>query len=148
MQLYKVKLKDGHIVKTDQTVDGYLGEAGELCLYTRGEALKKAIAFGGKIEKHGKNYTTSENKILNLDGGELSPAVKRELKQREVYVDVDEDINEPIYYGDVFATILGEETEKEKLLQNHAASLIDELIVLDNICRYYDYVRVIYLFRK
>lgn len=142
MQLYKVQLKDGHTAKPDQNVEGYLGEAGELCLYTRGEALKKAIAFGGKIEKHGKNYSTSENKILNLDGDELSPAVKRELKQREVYVDTVDDQQEPIYYGDVFATILGEETEKEKLLQNHAASLIDELIVLDNICANYDYVRV------
>jgi hypothetical protein len=140
MQLYKVKLKDGHIVKTDQTVDGYLGEAGELCLYTRGEALKKAIAFGGKIEKHGKNYTTSENKILNLGGDELSPAVKRELKQREVYVDTVDYQQEPIYYGDVFAAILGEITETNQ--QANTPETIDELIVLDNICANYDYVRV------
>lgn len=140
MQLYKVQLKDGHTAKADQNVNGYLGEAGELCLYTRGEALKKAIAFGGKIEKHGKNYSTSENKILNLDGDELSPAVKRELKQREVYVDTVDYQQEPIYYGDVFAAILGEITETNQ--QANTPETIDELIVLDNICANYDYVRV------
>lgn len=142
MQLYKVKLNEGHSAKPDQNIDGYLAESGMMCLYTRGEAIKKAKAFNGKIEKHGKNYTVNETSIVDLSKQELSPAVLRELEDREVYVDSDDDINEPIYYGDVFATILGEETEKEKLLQNHAASLIDELIILDNICAKYDYVRV------
>lgn len=143
MQLYKVKLNEGHTAEPNQVINGYLASfPDELGIYTRGEALKKAIAFGGKIEKHGRNYSTMESKFLNLDGDELSPAVKRELKNREVYVDTVDDLREPIYYGDVFATILGEETEKEKILQRHAASLIDELIVLDNICANYDYVRV------
>ena len=142
MQLYKVKLINPGQTKPEDNLNGYLAYNYELCLYTRGEAIKKARAFNGKIEKHGKDYTVNETSIVDLSKQELSPAVLKELEDREVYVDSDDDINEPIYYGDVFATILGEETEKEKLLQNHAASLIDELIILDNICAKYDYVRV------
>ena len=47
---YKVRLLDGHLAKPDQTVNGYLG-SGEPQTYTRGEAIKKARMFGGKIEK-------------------------------------------------------------------------------------------------
>lgn len=145
MQLYKVKLNEGHKAQPDQVTNGYLGYAGDLELYTRGEALKKAIAFNGKIEKHGKNYTVNELKVIQLAKQELSPAVQRELEGREVYTEAYDDTAipaEPIYYGDVFAGILGEETEKPKRLQVHGESLIDELLVLDNICANYQYVMV------
>ena len=142
MQLYKVKLNEGHEAQPDQVINGYLASfPDELGIYTRREALKKAIAFNGKIEKHGKSYTVNECKIIQLAKQELSPAVQRELDGRQAFT-ADEEFADNIYYGDVFAAILGEETEKEKLLQNHAASLIDELIILDNICAKYDYVRV------
>ena len=51
---YKVRLLDGHLAKPDQIVNGYLGNAfgnGEPMTYTRGEAIKKARGFKGKIEK-------------------------------------------------------------------------------------------------
>ena len=96
MQLYKVKLNEGHTAKPDQNIDGYLSEGGMMCLYTRGEALKKAIAFGGKIEQHGKSYTVNDLKVIQLAKQELSYAVQRELDGREVYVDpIDNDL-EPI----------------------------------------------------
>ena len=140
MQLYKVKLNEGHKAQPDQVTNGYLGYAGDLELYTRGEALKKAIAFGGKIEKHGKNYTVNEVNIIQLAKEELSPAVRNELRDREVYVDTVDDMNEPIYYGDVFATILGEVTETVRTA--NTPEVIDELLVLDNICAKYGYVMV------
>ena len=140
MQLYKVKLNEGHKAQPDQVTNGYLGYAGDLELYTRGEALKKAIAFGGKIEKHGKNYTVNEVNIIQLAKEELSPAVRNELRDREVYVDTVDDMNEPIYYGDVFATILGEVTETVRTA--NTPEVIDELLVLDNICAKYQYVMV------
>lgn len=143
MQLYKVKLKQGHKAKPDQMCGEYLGYGDIICLYTYREAQKKAIAFGGIFEPHGKNYTVNNVKVLQLAKQELSPAVLRELREREVYTDPADETNEPIYYGDVFATILGEENEMDKLLQRHSASLIDELLVLDKVCANYEYVMIL-----
>lgn len=140
MQLYKIKLNEGHTAQLDQVTNGYLGYAGDLVLYTRGEALKKAIAFGGKIEKHGKNYTVNKLKVIQLSKQEISPTVLRELNGREVYTDPADETNEPIYYGDVFAGILNERSEQTLLSFNQ--EVIDELIVLDNICANYEYVMV------
>lgn len=141
MQLYKVKLKEDHTANPDQNINGYLALfPNDIGIYSRGEALKKAIMFGGKIEKHGKNYTINECKIIQLAKKELSPAVLRELKEREVYTDPSDETDEPIYYGDVFAGILGEHSEQTLLSFNQ--DVIDELIVLDNICANYEYVMI------
>lgn len=49
--LYRVKLLENHSAKPDQIVDGYLSALGdEITTYPRGEAIKKARLFGGKIE--------------------------------------------------------------------------------------------------
>lgn len=141
MQYYKVKLNEGHTANPDQIINGYLALfPNEIGIYSRREALKKAIMFGGKIEKHGKNYTINECKIIQLAKKELSPAVLRELKEREVYTDPSDETDEPIYYGDVFAGILGEHSEQTLLSFNQ--DVIDELIVLDNICANYEYVMI------
>jgi len=52
-QMYRVKLLIGHTAKEDQHKNGYLGYPHEdnPIEYTRGEAIKKARMFGGKIEK-------------------------------------------------------------------------------------------------
>lgn len=53
MKLFKVKLYDNHNAKEDQIIDGYLGNSfgdGKIAKYSRGEALKKARMFNGKIE--------------------------------------------------------------------------------------------------
>jgi hypothetical protein len=53
-QLYRVKLNNPQIIAKDRQIDGYLGnwlDNGKICEYTRGEAIKKAHAFDGKIEK-------------------------------------------------------------------------------------------------
>ena len=142
MQLYKIKLNEGHTAEPDQVINGYLASfPDELGIYTRGEALKKAKMFGGKIEKHGKNYTIHECKIIQLAKQELSPAVRNELRDREVYVDTVDDMNESIYYGDVFATILGEVTETVRTA--NTPEVINELLVLDNICAKYQYVMIV-----
>jgi len=141
MQLYKVKLNEGHTAKSDQVINGYLASfPNELGIYTRGEALKKAKMFGGKIEKHGKNYTISKDSIINLSKKELSPAVQRELNGRELYEDTSSTFNEPIFFGDVFAAILGDITETVRTA--NTPEVIDELLVLDNICASYEYVKV------
>lgn len=52
-KLYKVKLNEVHHAKADQIINGYLGNIfgnGKIAEYTRGEAIKKARMFNGKIE--------------------------------------------------------------------------------------------------
>ncbi len=62
MSLYAVKLLPGHEADTSQMVDGYIGYANlkQVICYTRGQAIKKARLFGGKIEKYGKEYAMDE----------------------------------------------------------------------------------------
>jgi len=142
MQLYKVKLVAGHTAKPDQIINGYLASfPDELGIYTRGEAIKKAKMFGGKIEKHGKNYTVNDSKIIQLAKQELSSAVLRELEGRELYEDTSSTFNEPIYFGNVFAAILGEITET--IRSANTPELHDELTILDNICAKYEYVMIL-----
>lgn len=142
MQLYKVKLNEGHTAEPNQVINGYLASfPDELGIYTRGEALKKAIAFNGKIEKHGKNYTVNDSKIIQLAKQELSSAVLRELEGRELYKDTSSTFNEPIYFGDVFAAILGEITET--IRSTNTPEVQDELIILNNICAKYEYVMIL-----
>lgn len=53
MKYYKVRIPNDSDVEQDQIIDGYLGNAfgnGKIAEYTRGEAIKKARMFGGKIE--------------------------------------------------------------------------------------------------
>jgi|GEM_PF-3623724 hypothetical protein len=48
--LYRVRI-DPAQVRKDCQKDGYLADYGKIIEYTRGEAIKKARMFGGKIEK-------------------------------------------------------------------------------------------------
>lgn len=79
MQLYCVKLKPNHSVVSQCVSDsGYLVHYDppfEVCCYERGEALKKAKVFGGKIEKFGKDYKIEERKTIILNRMEFSHEV-------------------------------------------------------------------------
>ena len=61
-RFYMVAVSDKSKDQPDQRVDGYLGfntkEKKLTCLYTRGDAIKKARIFNGKIEK----FTGTPNK--------------------------------------------------------------------------------------
>lgn len=50
-KLFKVKLLPEHTAKQGQHIDGYLASFGTVAEYTRGQAIKKAQMFGGKIEE-------------------------------------------------------------------------------------------------
>lgn len=142
MQLYRIKLNEGHTANPDQVAGEYLGcyETTDPALYTRGEAQKKARMFGGSIEPFGKNYVIDEQKIIQLNRKDISKHVLRELDGREAFRDTDEDLNECMYYGDVFAGILGEHSEQTLLSFNQ--DVIDELLVLDTLCTEYQYIMV------
>ena len=142
MQLYKVKLRENNFAKPEQIVNGYLAAyPNELGIYTAKEALSKAMLFNGDIEPHGKMYTTKQCKILQLSKQELSPAVLKELNGREVYTDNDDELNEPIYYGDVFDAILGEITET--IRSANTPEVIDELMILSKISAKFEYLILI-----
>lgn len=141
MQLYRVALMHPSRVEPDQNVRGYLGHNGETCLYTRGEAIKKARVFGGKIEKYGKDYVANELKMIQLSKQELSPEVQRQLDGLEAYMDFDDEPIKKIYFGDVFQLILNtmSETDSPAISPDH----MHELIVLNNICASYEYLLIV-----
>ena len=50
-KLFRVKLNKNNNAQADQQKDGYLALFGKIQKYTRGQAIKKAKLFGGKIEE-------------------------------------------------------------------------------------------------
>ncbi len=67
-KVYRVRLIKGHDARPDQIVDGCLGNSfdnGKIQEYSRGEAIKKAKLFGGKIEGIEGSETDRELKFDN-----------------------------------------------------------------------------------
>ena len=133
MQLYKIKLNNEA---------GYLIDNDVLCLYSRGEALKKAIAFNGRIEKHGKNYGVTDAKIAQISKSEIGDKILSKLDGRQLMEDTDINLNEGFYYGGVFQDILDEQMDLAEVLQLDSNTL-DEIHVLSVIAWSYDYIQVI-----
>ena len=106
---YKVKLLDGHSARPDQVSDtGYLGNEDSESIYSRGEALKKARMFKGKIEVVALSKVLSTVTMTHIPQNALTDWVVRQLQGREMFTDTDSDLNEKIYSGDVFEAILCE----------------------------------------
>lgn len=140
MQLYRVKLKEGHTARPEHVVNGYLGNDSTIDpdIYELQEASKMAEWFGGEIEPFGRNYPMGRLKVIQLNKEDISKHVQRELDGREAFRDADPELDERMYYGDVFQAILGEHSEQTLLSFNQ--DVIDELLVLDKICAEYQYV--------
>jgi hypothetical protein len=148
-QLYRVKLNEGHTAKPDQIAVGYLGDYSttDPALYTKGEAQKKAKMFGGSVEPFGRSYHLNELKMVQIPNEQLSERLLNELKDRESFADVDTDLNEKIYSADIFEAILGEvdeAIEQELLVRvgKKTQDLIDELLVLIELTKDYEYVMI------
>jgi len=149
MQLYRVKLNEGHTARPDQIAGDYLGgyETIDPMLYTRREATKKAKMFGGSIVPFGRDYHLNELKVIQIPKNQLSQALINELKDREVFTDTDNMLEEVMYSSDVFEAILGEQFEyfgKQNLIRVGVEYqvLVDELMVLDEICKDSQYVMI------
>lgn len=149
MQLYRVKLNEGHTAKPDQMAGEYLGNYTSIdpALYRKGEAQKKAKMFGGTIEAFGRDYTVDELKVIQIPKAQLSQAMINELKGREIFVDTDNMLEEALFSCDVFETILGELYEcfdNQTLIRvgKEHQVLVDELLVLDEICRDSQYIMI------
>ena len=147
-QLYRVKLNEGHTAKADQVAKGYLGDYSTVdpALYSKGEAQKKAKMFGGKVEAFGKAYHLNELSIVQIPNEQLSQKLLDELKDRECFVDTDNDLNEVLYSADVFEAILGEVDEyiemQGLITWGSYQPFIDELLVLNELSREYQYVMI------
>ena len=147
MQLYRVRLNEGHTARPDQISGEYLGNYATIdpMLYTHMEAVKKARMFGGSIEPFGRDYTIDKLKVIQIPKAQLSQALINELKDREVFIEIDNMLEEVMYSSDVFEAILGEQYEyfeKQTLIRvgKEHQVLVDELLVLDEICKDSQYV--------
>ena len=111
---YKVKLNEGHTARPDQvSTTGYLGNESSESIYTRGEALKKARMFNGKIVLVELSRYLNKVTTTQIPQTALSEWVVRQLQGREMFEDTDTDLGERIYSGDVFEAILCEYAELE-----------------------------------
>ena len=148
MQLYRVRLNEGHTARPDQIAGDYLGgyETIDPMLYTRREATKKAKMFGGSIVPFGRDYHLNELKIIQIPNHQLSDKLLNELKGRESFTDVDDMLEESMYSSDIFETILGEVDEEIKLQKlitwTSYQPFIDELLVLNELTKDSQYVMI------
>jgi len=148
MQLYRVRLNEGHTARPDQIAGDYLGgyETIDPALYTLSEARKKARAFGGSTEPFGRDYTVDELKVIQIPKIQLSQSLLNELKGREIFVDTDNLLEEVMYSSDVFEAILGEIDEEIKLQKlitwMRYQPFIDELLVLNELTKDSQYVMI------
>ena len=70
-QLFKVKLNPLNSAEADQQIHGYLAAYNRVMKYTRGEAIKKAKMFGGKIESATTSKKTKLQLLLEIKNGTL-----------------------------------------------------------------------------
>lgn len=124
---YKVKIDAPELIPDKVTTDGCLKFRDDTpWLYTRGEAIKKAHNWFGKIVKVENIPTVTEVSMSVLIGKDLLFGVREILKGRELFVSSDvESINSFIYDGDVFQTILLELEKLEK--ENDDFKIKDEI---------------------
>jgi hypothetical protein len=138
MKLYGVKLNENHKARTDQVYNGWLGE-NQIELYTRGEAIKKAKAFGGSIKHIGRDYTIKTFNVLHLSKTQIHQLILNELKGWETYTNT-ENIEEPMFSGDVFAKILESIIARINGKNNLIEPIALELNVLNQLCSNFEYV--------
>jgi hypothetical protein len=117
MKKYKVVLNFHHTAQPNQVVDGCLGnsfDSGKIQLYDRGQAIKKARMFDGKIEEvKGIHNVLTKLSVVSIPENAILDSVIRLLDEREAYVHTDSDLDEKMYAGHIFEDILGEQGELE-----------------------------------
>lgn len=139
---YKVKLNEGHTARPDQvSTTGYLGNESSESIYTRGEALKKARMFNGKIVLVELSRYLTKATFTQIPQSALLDKVIKELDGREMFIDTEPSLGERIYSGDVFEAILGEFGELEDtpmFIQETVMKQLDELAQMVDT----DYVQI------
>lgn len=143
---YKVKLnnpKKADHITNHVTKDGYLMSFGRTATYTRGEAIKKARMFDGKIERVEETFIVTDAKIAQIHENNLLKGVLKQLQGREMFVDADPHNEERMYSADVFEQILSEQDGLEgsrMAIQNE--EVIAQLEELADALGEYQYVQL------
>jgi hypothetical protein len=132
MKHYRIKLNETNSAKPNQQADGYLsfdetwGKWGGCpYVYPRGEAIKKARMFGGKMEvvPHSRVIETlrmatiPENAILH----EIVLLLNGQMEFKDLF-------RKDIYAGDVFQTLLA---ETENLSPKATSQLVEFVQMID-----------------
>lgn len=133
--MYKVKLTHPEKNPHQVTPEGYLKfyETNEPYLYSRGQAIKKASWFGGKIEKV-ETVPVTESSLIELSANDLSFEVRGLMKMREDFAG--KASNSLIFKSDIFVTIrleLQDMEAKDKEFKAKA-EIISQLIQLSQVC--------------
>ncbi len=116
---YKVKLDDPISNQDKSTSDGYLAnwiDKDSPALYSRGEAIKKASAFGGgQIELVTSEMSVVDSPMIILSANDLLFELKELMKFRDLFGSSDSSTkNSFIYKGTVFLAIFLELQKLEK----------------------------------
>lgn len=136
-KLYKVKLSNPES-QPQHNVNGFLGNVfndGKVAFYTRGEAIKKASMFDGKIELVVPTFLVRDLKIGQIDGNNLIDGVTRLMDKYTAFRDTNLETNEKIYHADIF----------DDILENYVSNpkIIAQMTELAAVFASYDYVMVI-----
>jgi hypothetical protein len=129
-KLFRVKLANTKVHKNNN-VEGYLGNSfnnGLISHYTRGEAIKKANAFGGKIEPVKSTFLVQDLKVAMLSEMNLIFPIENLLKGKETAGKAN---GEVFYYATVFEAILAENTNLSVKVKNQLTELINVMYDYD-----------------
>jgi hypothetical protein len=133
--MYKVKVKQPELIPHQVTKDGYLKfyETDQPYLYSRGQAIKKANWFGGKIEKV-QTVPTIESSLIILSANDLLFGIRQLMRMREDFAGKERDSY--VFKSDIFVTICHE--LKELGADNNdfkpKTDIINQLIQLSQVC--------------
>lgn len=116
---YRVKVNDGVSFEAGTAtslIDGYLAFCGEICLYSAGEARKKAGMFKGKVERFTSPIIEglSQVNMMQLSRKVVCDGLIAALDGNEAFFDADATNDERIYMGTVFSEILSTQEELKK----------------------------------
>jgi hypothetical protein len=133
--MYKVKIKEPEKIPNQVTVDGYLKfyETNEPYLYSRGQAIKKANWFGGKIEKV-EPIPTIESSLIELSANDLLFEVRELIRNNEVFTG--KELGSYIFNCDIFVNIrlaLQRTAETDKEFKPKP-EVITQLVQLSQVC--------------
>jgi hypothetical protein len=126
MKLYRVKV-DPSTLDADQTKNGYLAAFGCILYYTRREAFKKALMFGGKIEPFVSPLVAGIRTVTmtQIPRSAISAGVLKALRGNEAFIDADEELNETIYTGDIFSQII----QANNAIEDSPIAITDEAVL-------------------
>lgn len=125
--MYQVKVTNPNVDKKLLTKDNYLKNwLGETpALYTRNEAIRKATAFGGNIEKV-QTVTVEETSIMIISCNEILPVIRQFMLGRELFATKDNPTN-LIYSSDIFIKLKKELDVLQ--MENYDFKTKDEIVI-------------------